>query len=141
MAFFAQFAQRVEQPAPKAGILFRVKPKLSGNPVGCFESDAPDIVRQTVRVFPDRLNALLAVGPEDPGCVRGAYIMLLKKEHDILDFLLLRPAGLNALHAEPADTRDRQQRFRVLFDHLKRFRPELPHDLFRKLGPDPFDQA
>ena len=67
--------------------------------------------------------------------------MLLKKEHDILDFLLLRPAGLNALHAEPADTRDRQQRFRVLFDHLKRFRPELPHDLFRKLGPDPFDQA
>ena len=67
--------------------------------------------------------------------------MSLKKEHDILDLLLLCPALLNPLHAGLPYAGNRQESVRLLLNDSKRILAEFFYNSFRKFRTDSSDKT
>ena len=141
MPFIGELVQRIKQACPEALIAVVPKAKLGGNGVCGLETNAPDIVRQTVRVLFYNLEAVLPIFLIDSGGVRGADIVGLEKEHDVFDFLLRFPALLDPLHPQLAEPANLQKLVRLLLDDLQRVLPEGVYDQVRELWANPLDQT
>ena len=106
-----------------------------------MKPDAPDIIRQTVRVFLDYRNAVFSVRLKDFGSMRSADIMPLQKEHDILDLSLIRPAFFDPLNTQFPDPADFHQFIRLLLNDPKGIFSKGADYPLCKAGADPLDQA
>ena len=114
---------------------------LFGDRVSCLESDAPDIVREAVRILLHDGNALISVSFVDFCRMRGAHIMPLQEEHYVLDFLLFHPACLDPLDAELSDPIHLDQSVRIFFDDIQSLRTETLNDPLREFGSYSFDES
>ena len=136
--FVGKPVQGIEDAASQAGIFFMAEPHLLRDGIRRPETDAPDVICQTVGIFLHDFDALASVGLEDLRRMAGGNVVALQEKHDILDLFLLLPALFDAFHTDPADAGHLQETVRCFFDHIQRIRSELPHDAACKFGADAF---
>lgn len=65
------------------------------NGIGCFKSNAPDIICQAVWIFFYNGNAFASIGFIDLGSMGSADFVALKEQHNIFDLFLVLPAGFD----------------------------------------------
>src|SRR5690554_2241972 len=78
--------------------------KVLSYPVSCSKSDTPNIISQLIWIFLHHFYTVIAVCFIDSYTVCSGYTMGLKKNHDILDFLLLLPGCFYHLYPFGTDS-------------------------------------
>ena len=141
MAEVGRFGERVEQARFDPLLAVDGDAQLLRDLVGGFESDPPDVLRQSVRIGLDGRDGPVAVGLVDLDRVGRGDAFGLEKQHDIADLALLVPRLLDHRDALFADALHPQKRTRVVLDDLQRLQAEQLHHPLRHHRPDAFDQA
>ena len=141
VSLIGQLVQGIDDAALAATQVVLLISHLPCDSVSCLEADAPDVIRQAVRVLFHFVDALLAVLAVYLGCIGRAYPIALQEKHHVLDVLLLLPALADFLHTLPADARHFIQPFDVGLYHLDGIQPELLHNELGELRPDSFHQT
>ena len=114
---------------------------LGGDLVGGLEADAPDVACEEVRVAPDALDGLLAVGLVDPEGAAGGDAVAEQEGHDLADHPLFLPGFLDRVPPLRADTFDFLKAGGAVLDDVEDALAELGHQLLRVHRADVFDQA
>src|SRR5258708_34142089 len=100
-----------------------------------------NVLRLRIRISPNRLNGILAVGLVDaqrPAC---AHSVGMKKNHDFTYYFLLRPCCLDLSPAGRTNPIDLLKPHRALFNASKDFFPKFVHQLLGVDRTDTFDQT
>ena len=141
MAVIQRFGERIRNPGsdPDHGGFLDAKP--GRDCVRRFEADAPDVLRQPVRVFRHELHGIVAVGLVDAHRARCADAMRMQKDHDLADDFLLGPGGNDALGAARADAVDLAQALRRTLDDIEDLVAERLNEPFGIDGADAADHA
>src|SRR6516225_433703 len=93
--------------------------ELGGDLVGRAEADATDVAGQTVRVFRDQSDRIGAIGLVNAHRARRADTVAVQEQHDLANYLLLRPTGDNPLRALGANAGHLPQPTRLLLDDVE----------------------
>jgi hypothetical protein len=114
--------------------------QAAGDLVGGLEPNPPHIGGQPVRLTPNHLDRVVAVGLVDPHPKRGRHSDALEEDHHLLDGPLLGPGGGDHRGPLGPQTGHLDQPARLLLDQPQRVFAEMVHDPLGHLGPDPLDQ-
>ena len=91
VSVFGKFIQCVQQAAAKSHKSSLFKADLCGDRIRCLKPNAPDIIREPVRILPDHVNAVGTILLVYFCRMGSTDIMLLQEQHDILDLFLFQP--------------------------------------------------
>ncbi|EJX01268.1 hypothetical protein EVA_10627 [gut metagenome] len=141
MSFIGQLIQCIDDTALATAKVILFIPHLGGNAVRSLETDAPDVVSQTIRIPLDLFNTFLAVFTVDFGSIGSTHSIALQEEHHILDVLLFLPTLTNLLHALLTDTRYVIEFFNIGLYHINGIQAELLDDELGELRTDALDQS
>ncbi len=134
-----QFFQEKKQARlyPHGG--FHRKRHLARHAIGGLKADAGNITGQPVGVAAQHGNGAMPVALEDFHRLPGRDVVILKKERQLTDVVLLRPGPPDAVQALAADAPDASKLLDVLLDDIERpvselvddasghFRPQAPY--------------
>ncbi len=126
-----------------ANALWRVvcHAEVGGDVVRRFEADAADVLRQAIRVLLQHCLGVITIGLVDAQGARGTDAMLVQKEHDAVDGLLLHPGLANLEAALLAHAFHILELFRLVFDDVEDLGAELLNDALRVGRADAIDEA
>ncbi len=141
ISIIGKLRKSIHQTASKSHIRFFAKSQFLCNLVGGPESNAPDIICQLIRILFHNRNTVISVLLINLCRKRRAYLVLLKKQHDILDFLLPLPGLGYHLHPFSSNAFHLNQKFHIVLDYSESVYSELLHDSLCKLRPHTLNQA
>jgi hypothetical protein len=104
-------------------------------------TNSTDVKSQAIGVLRDELDRVGAVSLVDAHRARGADAIAVQEQHDLADYLLLGPAGNDALRPLPADPGHLPQAARLLFDDIENGIAERTYQLPGVDRPDAADYA
>ena len=112
-----------------------------GDLIGGLKPDAVDVPGQPVRVGADLLDGIVAIGLVDAHRAARADPVAVEEDHNLADYLLLRPRILDPPPAFGADAVHVLQPGGLLFDDVEYLLAELRHQLPGIHGADAFHHA
>ena len=141
MAVFRQLAQCIEDSAATAPGVILLVAKFLCYAVGSLETDAPDVICQTVGIILHLLDTVLAVLLVDLCSVGGTDTVSLQEHHDVLHILLFLPAIANLANPALADAGYFEQTVGIVLNNLEGIQPEVLHNQLGHLRPDALHQS
>ena len=141
MPLVGELVERIDDAALASADVIVGISHVFGDGIGGFESDAPDVVRQAIRILLYLLYGFLAVSLVNLGGVGAAHAIALQEDHDVLDVLLLFPRLGDEVDAFFADSIDFSEPLDILLYNLQRLLPELSHNLLGIYGTDALDET
>ena len=116
-----------------------IDPESLGELVGRLETDAPDIVGQSVRVFSNLFDGLVAVATIDAKRSSCADAMLIKEQHDPADVPSLFPCFFDVGKFLGADASNVKKQIGVLIEDIQELFAVESHHPLGQLGADAAD--
>ena len=114
---------------------------LHGQFIRRAEADAPDVVRQFIRVGPHLFDGTVAVSFVNANRAGRADAVALQEDHDITDVLLFMPTLADALDPLGTDSLDLAQKRRRLVDNVERLLAKCFDDFLGIGRANPFHKA
>jgi len=139
MALARRLGQHVRNSRPHAQHGIAGQPEAFRNGVGGFESDAVNVLRQAIRIAPDRADRVLAVAPKDPHRLARADAVRVEEDHDLANDALFLPCVLDAAPPLGADPRHLLEAGGLVLDNVENLIAKARDQLLRVNGSDPLD--
>ena len=104
MSVLCQLVQCIKNPTAQTDKFSFLNTHFLCNGICCLKSNPPDIICQAVWIFFHDCNTLTSICLENLCRMRSADFMTLEEQHNILNFFLLLPAGLDPVYPDFPDT-------------------------------------
>ena len=134
-------AERIDDTAFATAKVVLLISHLGGYAVSSLEADTPNVISQFIGIGFDSLNAFFPILSVDFSCVCCTDSIALKKEHHVLDVLLLLPTLGNLLYSFLADAGHFVESLNIGLDYVNGFQSETADDKLSELRTDAFHQS
>ena len=133
VTFLRQLVQRVHQTASETDICVFCETEFCGYGIGCFEAYTPYVISESIRILLYYIYGFRSVLLIYLCRVSRAYIMPLKKEHDVFYFLLSSPRYLDLIYPLFPYAGYLQKPIGIALDHFQSLFPEMLCDPFGEM--------